>query len=97
MHQQARRRAMELGIRNIRYKLTDGAWGWESYAPYDAIVVTAAPKEIPEALIEQLAENGRLVIPVGRTSEVQDLLLLHKTKDGIKQETFSRCSKFLYL
>lgn len=86
LYQQARRRAMELGLRNIRFKLTDGAWGWESYAPYDAIVVTAAPKEIPEALIEQLGENGRLVIPVGKTSEVQDLLLLHKTKDGIKQE-----------
>jgi len=92
LHQQARRRAMELGMRNIRYKLTDGAWGWESYAPYDAIVVTAAPKEIPEALIEQLAENGRLVIPVGRTSEVQDLLLLHKTKDGIKQERLDAVS-----
>ncbi len=86
LYQQARRRAMELGLRNIRFKLSDGAWGWESYAPYDAIVVTAAPKEIPEALIEQLDENGRLVIPVGRTSEVQDLLLLHKTKDGIVKE-----------
>ncbi len=86
LYQQARRRAMELGLRNIRFKLSDGAWGWESYAPYDAIVVTAAPKEIPEALIEQLGENGRLVIPVGKTSEVQDLVLLHKTKDGIKKE-----------
>ncbi|MDH3609141.1 MAG: protein-L-isoaspartate(D-aspartate) O-methyltransferase [Gammaproteobacteria bacterium] len=86
LYQQARRRAMELGLRNIRFKLSDGAWGWESYAPYDAIVVTAAPKEIPEALIEQLDDNGRLVIPVGRTSEVQDLLLLHKTKDGIVKE-----------
>jgi len=86
LYQQARRRAMEMGMRNIRFKLSDGAWGWESYAPYDAIVVTAAPKEIPEALIEQLAENGRLVIPVGKTSEIQDLLLLHKTKDGIQKE-----------
>ncbi len=86
LYQQARRRAMQLGIRNIRFKLSDGAWGWESYAPYDAIIVTAAPKEIPESLIEQLGENGRLVIPVGKTSEVQDLLLLHKTKDGIQKE-----------
>lgn len=86
LYQQARRRAMELGIRNIRFKLSDGAWGWESYAPYDAIIVTAAPKEIPESLIEQLGDNGRLVIPVGKTSEVQDLLLLHKTKDGILKE-----------
>ena len=55
-------------------------------------MVTAAPKEIPEALIEQLGENGRLVIPVGKTSEVQDLLLLHKTKEGIKQERLDRVS-----
>lgn len=86
LYQQARKRAMQLGMRNIRFKLSDGAWGWESYAPYDAIVVTAAPKEIPEALIEQLAVNGRLVIPVGKTSEVQQLLLLHKTEDGIRKE-----------
>ena len=78
LYQQARRRAMQLGLRNIRFKLSDGAWGWESYAPYDAIVVTAAPKEVPEALIEQLADDGRLVIPVGKSSEVQNLLLLHK-------------------
>jgi protein-L-isoaspartate(D-aspartate) O-methyltransferase len=92
LYQQARRRAMALGLRNIRFKLSDGAWGWESYAPYDAIVVTAAPKEIPEALIEQLGENGRLVIPVGKTSEIQDLLLLHKTADGIQKEKLDAVS-----
>lgn len=92
LYQQARRRAMALGLRNIRFKLSDGAWGWESYAPYDAIVVTAAPKEIPEALIEQLGENGRLVIPVGKTSEIQDLLLLHKTADGIRKEKLDAVS-----
>ena len=86
LYQQARRRAMEMGLRNIRFKLSDGSWGWESYAPFDAIVVTAAPKEIPQALIDQLDVNGRLVIPVGKTSEVQDLLLLHKTTEGLKQE-----------
>ncbi len=86
LYQQARRRAMEMGLRNIRFKLSDGSWGWESYAPFDAIVVTAAPKEIPQALIDQLDVNGRLVIPVGKTSEVQDLLLLHKTYEGLKQE-----------
>ena len=86
LYQQARRRAMEMGLRNIRFKLSDGSWGWESYAPFDAIVVTAAPKEIPQALIDQLDVNGRLVIPVGKTSEVQDLLLLHKTSEGLKQE-----------
>ena len=92
LYQQARRRAMDLGLRNIRFKLSDGAWGWESYAPYDAIVVTAAPKEIPDALIDQLGVGGRLVIPVGKTSEVQDLLLLHKTEKGIVQERLDAVS-----
>jgi len=92
LYQQARRRAMGLGLRNIKFKLSDGAWGWESYAPYDAIVVTAAPKEIPDALIEQLGIGGRLVIPVGKTSEVQDLLLLHKTEQGVEQERLDAVS-----
>ena len=86
LYQQARRRAMNLGLRNIRFKLSDGSWGWENYAPYDAIIVTAAPKEIPPSLIDQLAENGRLVIPVGSTSAIQDLILISKCRDGIKKE-----------
>ena len=92
LYQQARRRAMKLGLRNINFKLSDGSWGWDSYAPYDAIVVTAAPKEIPSLLIDQLADNGRLVIPVGRTSEFQDLLLLHKTKEGIIEKNLETVS-----
>ncbi len=92
LYQQARRRAMKLGLRNINFKLSDGSWGWDSYAPYDAIVVTAASKEIPSLLIDQLADNGRLVIPVGRTSEFQDLLLIHKTKEGIIEKNLETVS-----
>ncbi|VAW88239.1 Protein-L-isoaspartate O-methyltransferase [hydrothermal vent metagenome] len=61
----ARSRFMALGIRNIRLKHSDGHWGWPDYGPYDAIVVTAAPEEIPQELLGQLAVGGRLVIPVG--------------------------------
>ncbi len=86
LYQQARRRTMGLGLRNIRFKLSDGFWGWENYAPYDAIIAAAAPKEVPTSLIEQLAENGRLVIPVGQTSSVQNLMLIRKTKKGIEEE-----------
>ena len=68
LYQQARKRAMQLGLHNIKFKLSDGAWGWESYAPYDAVVVTAASDKVPSALIDQLADNGRLVIPVGQPS-----------------------------
>lgn len=92
LYQQARRRAMNLGIRNIKFKLSDGSWGWESYAPYDAIVVTAAPKEIPTTLIDQITEGGRLIIPVGRTSEIQNLLLIRKTKEGIVEESLEAVS-----
>ncbi|MDD5097930.1 MAG: protein-L-isoaspartate(D-aspartate) O-methyltransferase [Candidatus Omnitrophica bacterium] len=55
----------ELGYENIKVKRQDGFLGWPGYAPFDAIIVTCAPEEIPTALLEQLAEGGRLVIPVG--------------------------------
>lgn len=92
LYQQARKRAMQLGLRNIRFKLSDGSWGWENYAPYDAVVVTAAPDEIPAALVDQLADNGRLVIPVGERSGAQDLLLLHKTGNRVEQESLGSVS-----
>ena len=92
LYQQARRRAIRLGLRNIKFKLSDGFWGWEGYAPFDAVVVTAAPNEIPSALTDQLAENGRLVIPVGQTSGIQSLILLHKTKGGFQQENLGGVS-----
>ena len=56
----------ELGDENIKVKHGDGFLGWPEYAPFDAIIVTCAPKVVPPALLEQLAEGGRLVIPVGR-------------------------------
>lgn len=92
LYQQARRRALHLGLHNIRFKLSDGSWGWESYAPYDAVMVTAAPREIPSALMDQLAENGRLVIPVGQASGVQDLMLLRKTREGVEQQSLGDVS-----
>lgn len=61
----ARSRFMLMGTRNIRLKHSDGHWGWPDYAPYDGIMVTAAPREIPSELLTQLADGGRLVIPVG--------------------------------
>jgi protein-L-isoaspartate(D-aspartate) O-methyltransferase len=61
----ARQRLRELGLSNVRMKHSDGSWGWAQQAPFDAILVTAAPPEIPPALLEQLADGGRLVIPVG--------------------------------
>lgn len=61
----ARRRFRELGLRNVRAKHSDGSWGWPEHGPFDGIIVTAAPEEIPAGLLEQLADGGRMIIPVG--------------------------------
>lgn len=81
----ARQILSELGYQNVHVKTGDGHQGWAEHAPYDAILVTAAPTHIPEPLINQLALTGRLVIPVG--SWEQELIVLTKTQDGIRQET----------
>ena len=67
----ARQRFRALKLRNIRTARTDGTWGWAEHAPYDAILVTAAPREVPPALLAQLAVGGRLVIPVGQNGAQQ--------------------------
>jgi len=75
----------KLGYRNIQIKIGDGYQGWKEHAPFDAILVTAAPPEVPSPLIEQLKLGGRLVLPIGR--EIQDLVRITKTKTGLKKET----------
>ena len=82
---QARRRLRELGFRNVQIKLSDGSWGWKEHAPYDGIIVTAAPADVPPALLEQLAPGGRLVIPVGGPA-MQELLLVQNTDKGLIRE-----------
>ena len=74
-----------LGYKNIISKVGDGYNGWPEHAPFDIIVVTAAANEIPKPLINQLAENGRLVIPVGQPWLVQELILLVKKNGKIKE------------
>jgi protein-L-isoaspartate(D-aspartate) O-methyltransferase len=65
LQNQARERFYQLKLNNIKLKHSDGSWGWEWYAPYDAIIVTCAPEQVPQELLRQLAPGGRLVIPVG--------------------------------
>ena len=74
----------ELNYKNIRVKFGDGFLGWPERSPFDGIIVTCAPEKIPPPLLEQLAEGGRLVIPVGKYW--QDLKLLRKIKNRIKEE-----------
>ncbi len=69
------------GLHNVRYRVGDGSLGWSEESPFDAIIVTAAPAEIPQPLIEQLGEEGRLIVPVG-TAGSQHLVLLER--DGGK-------------
>ena len=76
-----------LGFNNITVRSGDGYKGWPEEAPFDRIMVTAAPEEIPELLTEQLAEGGVMVIPVGKQYEIQYLWVITKEADGsIKKE-----------
>lgn len=72
----------QLGYTRFAVKHGDGYAGWPEHAPFDRIILTAAPPEIPSALLDQLAAGGRLVAPVGRTSETQNLILLTKDRRG---------------
>ena len=67
---------------NVTVKIGDGYNGWSEHSPYDAILVTAAPEKIPDPLIQQLKPGGKLVIPVGRQSASQSLLVIEKKPDG---------------
>jgi protein-L-isoaspartate(D-aspartate) O-methyltransferase len=79
--ERARHTLEETGYARIHTKVGDGKAGWPEHAPYDAILVAAATAQVPPALIDQLAEGGRLVLPVGG-DEVQELLVLEKTPWG---------------
>jgi len=83
--EKARKTFDEEGYNNIRVKIGDGYQGWKEYAPFDAIIVTCAPTDIPEPLVEQLAEGGKMIIPVGQQYG-QSLYLLEK-KNGKIYET----------
>jgi len=71
-----------LGYRNVMTRIGDGYNGWKEHAPFDGIVVTAAPAEVPQPLIDQLKPGGRLVIPVGGRFDVQELVVIEKKADG---------------
>ena len=83
----ARTRLEALNYRNVHFKKGNGHYGWQEYAPYDAVLVAAAPKDIPEQLIQQLAMGGRMVIPVGDSE--QNLLLIRKGFQTEKNATSS--------
>jgi protein-L-isoaspartate(D-aspartate) O-methyltransferase len=79
---QAAHRLKALGYENVTTRIGDGYQGWPSEAPFDAIMVTAAPDHVPRPLIEQLKNNGRMVVPVGGNFLSQQLVVVEKKPDG---------------
>ncbi len=84
LQNQARERFYQLKLNNIKLKHSDGSWGWEWYAPYDAIIVTCAPEQVPQELLRQLAPGGRLVIPVGGSGR-QSLRVIDRIDDRYEE------------
>jgi len=79
---EAAERLKRLGYRNVETRIGDGYKGWPEHAPFDSIMVTAAPREVPQPLIDQLKPGGKLVVPVGGQVAGQSLLLIEKQPDG---------------
>ena len=79
--EQARNTLAELGYTNVHTKTGNGYLGWPERAPFAAILVTAAPEQVPQALVDQLALGGRMVVPVGAIN--QDMMLIEKTRNGL--------------
>ncbi|HEX7034812.1 MAG TPA: protein-L-isoaspartate(D-aspartate) O-methyltransferase [Pseudomonadales bacterium] len=84
--ERAEQRLYAMGSRSVRFRHGDGYDGWPEESPFDGILVTAAPPEVPQALLDQLAPGGRLVVPVGAEG-AQELRIYDRTDDGIRMET----------
>lgn len=82
---QARQRLHSLQLHNVQYHMGDGYQGWERHAPFDAIIVTAAPELVPQHLLQQLVVGGRMVIPVGKPLH-QRLMLFTREQEGCTEQ-----------
>lgn len=85
-------RLSSMGYTNVRVKLGDGYYGWEEYAPFDCIIVTAAPDHVPQPLIRQLKDGGIMVIPVGTPGAYQVLWQIRKKGDRIERRSITEVS-----
>jgi len=84
LSQQAQETLRQLGYQNVFFRVGDGSLGWREFAPYDALIVTAAPRSVPKALEEQLKISGKMIIPVG--IEYQELVLVERKKKGFSRK-----------
>ena len=91
LQKRARLRLKELDIRNVRFKVGDGSVGWRTQAPFDGILVAAAPLVVPEELIAQLAVGGRLIVPAGPEGR-QQLLSIVRSEQGIEKRVLAEVS-----
>jgi len=91
LQKRARTRLKELGVRNVRFKVGDGSLGWRSQAPFDGILVAAAPLVVPEELVDQLAVGGRLVVPAGPEGK-QQLLRIVRREQGLERQVLGAVS-----
>lgn len=82
----ARERLKELGVRNVRFRHGDGSLGWKAHAPFDGILVAAAPLTVPEPLLKQLKVGGRLIVPIGPEGQ-QQLVRLTRREQRVERET----------
>ncbi len=91
LHELAKQRFDSLKLRNIMQQCGDGYQGWSEAAPFERIMLTAAPAEFPQELLAQLSdENGIMVLPFGREAQVQELLKITKTRQGVTQEILAQ-------
>jgi protein-L-isoaspartate(D-aspartate) O-methyltransferase len=93
--QSAKARLRKLGYKNIKVIHADGMEGWRAGAPYDRIIGTAAPSVVPEALLEQLAPNGRMILPVGESLLNQYLYIITKSPQGVIHSKRSLAVRFV--
>ena len=78
-----------MSINNVSLKHGDGYGGWQAHAPFDGIMVTAAPPAVPDALLDQLAVGGRLIVPVGDDT-IQELIVIDRTLEGFEERVHDR-------
>ena len=89
---EAQERITKLGFKNVTLTCADGTNGWQTYAPFDAILVAAGSPNLPEPLLNQLKIGGKLVIPIGHDQKTQKLIRVTHTANGFQTEDFGACA-----